>query len=240
MRRSSRALLVWNPTGYREGNSLRNLWRAFSSPAFLIGVAVAAVMAMIYFDLGIWWMWAIAPSAIALAIVAFLLRWRAKGRLLVSNRQARKYNRFHYAAPWLPNRYLDQIDMESERTRDDHASSRLLYRHLTEAFVTLGLYEESAYKKVGILTGDESLLIAPVEFYTDFIFAAGMGYVLLMPSVSLIPKITVADERIISRTLREIGLVGWTVEHVSYDDDLMLFILKDEAVSRAYDFGRMV
>lgn len=75
-----------------------------------------------------------------------------------------------------------------------------------------GLYKETEYKKVGMITGDEYLLIAPVEFYTDFILAAGIGYVLLMPAIGLLPKIKVVDERIISRTLREIGLVGWTGE----------------------------
>lgn len=238
MRRNSHALLVWNPTGYREGNTLRNLWRVLSSPVFLIGVAVADIAVMIYFNLtNIWWMWAITPSTVCLAIAAFLLRWRTRGKLLVSNRQAKRCNRFHYVTPWLPNRYLDQIDTKSERARDDHVSSRLLYRHLVEAFVTLGLYDETEYKKAALLTGDEFLLIEPVEFYTDFVRAAGIGYVLLMPSVSLIPKIKAADERIISRTLRDIGLIGWTVERMSYDDDLMLFILKDETVSHAFDFS---
>ncbi len=238
MKRNSHALRVWTPTGYREGNAFRNLWRVLSSPVFLIGAAVVDVVAMTYFNLtAVWWMWAIAPSTTLLAIGRIMLRQRAKRKLLVSDLQAKSCNRFLYAAPWLPNRYLSRIDRKSERTQDDHASSSLLYRHLSEAFITLGLYDETEYKKTQMLTGDEFMLIQPVEFYTDFILTDGIGYVLLMPSVSLIPKITVADVRIISRTLREIGLVNWTVEQVSYDDDLVLFLLKDETVSCAFDFS---
>ena len=238
MKRNRNALLLWRPTGHREVNALRTLWLVLSSPVFLIVVAVVDFAAMIHFNLtSEWWMWAIAPSAVCLAIMAFLLRWWEKGKLLVSNRQAKKFNRFSYATPWLPNRYLDQIDIESERTPKDRTTNRLLYRHLAEALVTLGLYEESEYKKVGMLTGDESLLIAPVEFYTDFVLSSGMGYIILMPPVSLISKINTVDERVISRTLREAGLVGWVVERMSYDDDLVLFLLKDETVSRAFDFS---
>lgn len=235
MKKSNDALHVWKPTGYQEASTFHTVWRALSSPVLLICLAAADVVVNIYFKLG-GWMWAIAPSAISLAIVAAILRWRPRQRLLISNSQAKKYNQFHDVIQWMPNRYLNRINTESERTPEDCASSRLLYRHLVEALVILGLYEETEQTKTTIFTGDKLLQIMPAEFYTDFIFSAGIGYVLLIPSVSLIHKITVADERIISRVLREIGMINWTVERVSYDDDLVLFVLQDEQASRAYDF----
>ena len=156
--------------------------------------------------------------------------------MLISKRQAKKCNRFQYVASWLENRYKNLIDLEAERSEKDSAASVTLYQYLGEALIALGLFEETGRKKIKRLTGNEFLQIKPVEFYADFILTAGVGYVLFMPSVILIPKIHLIDERIISRVLRESGITGWTVKRVSEDDDIVMFILKDETVSRAYDF----
>lgn len=43
------------------------------------------------------------------------------------------------------------------------------------------------------------------------------------------------DERLIHKALREAGLKDWEVERISYDDDVMLFILRDPKVSSGYD-----
>lgn len=237
-RKKTNSLLVWVPTGESEGNIFRTVWKVLSSPVFLIGLAVVDIAAMIYFQLiTVWWMWALAPSTIGLAIAAILLRRKAKDKLLISVKQAQKCNTFQYVAKWLENRYLNRIDLESERTQDDYERSRLLYCHLGEALVTLGIYDEAEQFRTKKLTGEEFAKIMPIEFYTDFISKNGIGYVLFKPSLNLIPKLKVVDERVISWTLRKIGLVGWTVERVNYDDDLLLFILKDETVSRAFDFS---
>jgi hypothetical protein len=65
----------------------------------------------------------------------------------------------------------------------------------------------------------------------------GVGYVFITPNYTLISKIKLIDERLISYTLREIGLIDWTVKRVNYDDDIILFILNDEKISRAYNFS---
>ncbi|AFM43399.1 hypothetical protein Desaci_4560 [Desulfosporosinus acidiphilus SJ4] len=230
-------LLVWKPTGYQEVNTLSTIWRTFSNPAFWISIAILDVVAAIHFKLKAWWMWAIAPSAITLAVVAILLRRRVRGELLISKWQAKNCNGFRNSASWLPNRYLNRIDLKTERTQDDYEASILLYRNLVEALITLGLYEETGLTKIKVYTGDEFLQVQPVEFHTDFILTAGIGYILLIPYVSFIAKINSVDERIISRVLRESGIIGWSVNRVSFDDDLVLFILKDETVSQAYDFS---
>lgn len=174
MRKSNDA--VWKPTGFQEASTFRTIWRAFSSPSLLIAIAVADVVAIIYFKLG-GWMWAIAPSALCLAIVVIFFRWRARGKLLVSKRQAARCNGFGYVTQWLPNRYFNRIDMESARTPKDDAIANLLYRHFAEALLTLGLFEETGQSKITILSGCEFVLVRPVEFYTDFVLDAGIGYI---------------------------------------------------------------
>lgn len=235
MRKSNDVLHVWKSTGYQEASTFRAIWRALSSPSLLIAIGIADIVAIIYFKLG-GWMWAIAPSALCLAIAAILLRHRASGRLLTSKRQAARCNGFGCAAQWLPNRYLNRIDIESKRTAKDDALANLLYQHLVDALVILGLFEKTGQTKVSMLTGDEFTHIRLAEFYTDFVVDAGTGYILLEPEISLISKIQSVDERIVSRTLRNIGLTNWTVERISFDDDIVLFILTDDTVSRAYDF----
>ena len=237
MRKSNDALHVWKPTGHRDGGNFHTVWAVLSSPVFFIAIAVLDVVAIVSFDMSRWWMWAIAPSALCLAIVAILLRHRASGRLFTSKRQAARCNKFGCAERWLPNRYINRIDMESKRTPKDDALANLLYRHLAEALVTLGLYDETGQSKIALFSGREFVLVRPIEFYTDFLLDAGTGYILLEPEISLISKIQSVDERIISRVLRNIGLTNWTVERVSFDDDLVLFVLQDEQVSRAYDFS---
>ena len=236
--RNRSTLRVWKPTGYREGSTFRTAWRVLSSQVFFIGVAIISLVVMVYFRLmNEWRIWVIPVSSIGLATLAILLRRRGEEKLPISNRQAEKYNRFQYAARFLPNRYLNLIDLEAERSQDDDIASIAMYRHLGAALVTLGLYEETGLARIKPLKGDELQQIAPVEFYTDFILASGIAYILFESSVSLLPKISSVDERIISRVLRESGIVGWKVERISFDDDVVLFILKDESISRAYDFS---
>jgi len=237
MRKNKNTLCVWTPTGYVEMNTLRIMLRIISSPVFIFGVAIVSVAVMDYFHLTNARIWVIPISSVGLAIMAILLRRWARGKLLISNRQAQKYNRFLYAAPWIAVRYLNFIDLEAARSDDDNVASTALYRHLGEALITLGLFEETGKSKVKWVSGVEIVSVNPIEFYTDFVLAAGIGYVLLEASVSLIPKIEAVDERVISRVLRESGIINWTVQRVSFDDDLILFVLKNETVSHAYDFS---
>jgi len=233
--KNRRALLVWKPTGCQDDNVFHRIFWIITSPVFLFGVAFAAVSAMVYFKwTNEWRIWVVTLSTVGLAIVVLLLRRWGRCKLLISKAQAKKHNAFYSDEQWLPNRYLHRIGVVAVRTLDDDAASRLLFRHLGEALINIGLYKETGRTKVK--AGKEFSQIEPVEFYVDIIFTSGIGYILLEPSVSLIPKTSLVDERIISRLLRDGGIIGWTVERVSYDD-LVLFVLKDEAVSRAYDFS---
>ena len=229
------SLPVWIPTGDHAVNGFHIALRILSHPAFLFSVAVAAVTSMLYFNLD-WRIGAIAPSAVGLAIGSILLRRRAKGKLLISERQARKMNDFCYFSKFAGMKYLSHIDTKSERTKDDYTISTALFRCLGEALITLGLFDTTGQSKIKFLSGKELELIEPLTFYTDFCLSASKGYVLLMPSVTLINKVASVDEKVIYSALREVGLVDWATERVSYDD-YALFILTDEKISRAYDFS---
>lgn len=237
MRKNKNTLCVWTRTGYVETSTLRTMLEIITSPVFLFGVSAVTVTVMIYFKLTqIWWMWVVASSTTGFAIMTMLLRRWSKGKLLISESQAKRHNDLYSAAIWLPNRYLSRIEIDAARALGDHTASRLLYRHLGEALVSLGLYDETGRTKIKCFSGAEFIRVKPVEFYTEFIQNVGIGYVLLMPSVNHIAKIDLVDERIISRVIRESGITGYTVERVSFDDDLVLFVLRDEIISRAYDF----
>lgn len=237
MRRKIRnALGVWVPTGERYGNIFRAIWRVLSSPVFLVAMAVVTVAAMIFLDITDWRVGAFAPSAVGLAVLIIFHRRRTRGKLIISKRQAKKHNTFSDAVSWLGRHYHSLIDTGSARTREDSTASVALFRYLGEALIELGLYC-AGRTKVKPLTGDELVHIRPIEYYVDFILNEGRGYVLIEPSVPLIAKVASVDERVISHALRNAGFADWSVERVDTADDILLFILKDEAVSHAYDFS---
>jgi hypothetical protein len=66
----------------------------------------------------------------------------------------------------------------------------------------------------------------------------GIGYILLDPLTKDIKsKVKLVDEKVIRKALKNIELFSWVAERATYDDeDVELFILKDENYSRAYDF----
>ena len=233
-----KALTVWVPTGDQESGFFRSALRVLFNPVFLFGIAVIAFVVMFYFNLAsAWRVWTIPISSIGLAVVIIIYRLKTKEKPLISKQQAIKFNNFAYVSSWLPNRYLNYIDLTSERTQNDKSMTIALYRQIGEAINTLGLFDETGESKVNKFSGKEFIRIVPVDYYTDLMIKEGIGYVLFEPSVSLIAKIHSVDEKIISRTVRETGLNNWTVERVNYDDDVFLFILKDETVSRAFDFS---
>jgi len=229
-------LKIWLQTGYREQTFLGLIWRIITSPILMIGVAIISVVAMIIFNITEkLWMWAIAPSAMSLAILIILLRHRARVKMQISKKQAKRYNKFQNAAMWLPQRYLNRIDTKSERTDGDNKLSIEMYRRLGEAFIMLALYDST--KRAKTKNGVEYTKIEPITYYVDFVLDKGVGYILIEPSIGLMENIEKIDGRIISQVIREIGKSDWTVERVDYEDDIMLFILSDEKYSKAYDFG---
>jgi len=231
-------LRVWLPTGSYIINAFRATWRGLSHPAFLIIIAVVSAAAILYFNLTNGSrLWVLPIVSTVLAIVGIMCRLKMRGRMIISERQAQKCNILLYRLDFFGNCYARHIDNESKRTKDDRATNTALYRNLGEALIALGLYDETGQTKAKLLSGMELELVTPIEFYTDIILSAGVGYVMIVPSITLISKVKSVDERVISRTLREIGLINWTVERINYDDDLVFFVLKDETASRAYDFS---
>ena len=232
MRRRSDRLTLWLQTGYRKGNFFRLIFRILSSPIFLIIISVIAVVGIIYFS-NLWWVGASASTA-GLAVLIIIIRKRAKGKLIISKRKANKFNNFAYALNWTGNVCRQRVDL-TERTREDKTASNLLYRHLGEALVTLDMYDETGQIKIDVLTGNEYTRIKLADFHVDFTLKSGFGYILFQPSLTLISKAKLVDEKVISLILREIGLLNWSVERANYND-VILFILKNEAVSCAFNF----
>jgi hypothetical protein len=229
----SKNLTVWIPTGYIEGGCLRAFVRMLFAPVFLSAVAGISTTCMFYFSA--WRLWVLPTASAGLTVLIITFRWRAKKRRIISRRKAEKSNTFLYVASYLEQRYQNHISLTAVRTGEDKTLSTAVYRQLLGAVMSLGLYIETGLNKTKKFSGVEFIRVKPIEFYVDFILGAGTGYVLFYPTTRLISKIASVDERVISRTLRDVGLIDWRVERVNYDDDLVLFILRDETVSRAYN-----
>ena len=240
-RQTKKLLYVWKPTGYTENNIFRFIWKISTSPIFLIFGAVITIAAQIYFNLiHIRWIWIIAPSAIGLAILIIAIRRVMKGKLLISKRQAKQCNKFYDEISYHEEYFKGHVGSATEQTKADKKISNEFYCSLGEAFITLEIFEETKRYKINTFSGKEYQYVKPVEFHTDFISEPGKGivkgYVLIRFSQLLIPKMSKIDERVIYCSLQDAGYSGWSVEQVS-NYNTMLFILKNESVSNAYDFS---
>jgi len=234
--RYNTALRVWIPTGDYEVNGVRTVLRILFSPIFQSLVVIITTSIAIYFELTALWVWYIPVITVIFAIATIIVRRKLSNRPFVSERQARKCNAFDYEADWIDNRYRFHIDSHVERTQDDFSLSNTVYCQFAETLIALKVYDETGYTKIKKLSGAELSLVVPMEFHVDFATNDGIGYVILRPSVTLISKLNMVDERVVSHVLREVGIINYIVERVSYDDDLVLFVLKDETKSNAYNF----
>jgi len=236
-RKAHSTLNVWKPTGDRENNIFRMLLKLLTSPTFLIIVAIITVAIQIYFNLiYVWWVWMIVPSAIGLSVLIIIARRAIRARLLISKHNAKRYNNFHDEIAWHENFFREHVDLPVEQIQEDLISSMAFYRILGEALISLGLYEEVKRYKINPFTGKEYEYITPIEYHVDFILESGKGYILLKFSRLLISKIAKVDERHIYLELQNAGLNGWSVKKVD-NYNTILFILKNEAISNAYDFS---
>jgi hypothetical protein len=244
-RNDNGGLSVWKPTGnyvLKYNNvpyaNLYAVWMVLSNPIFLIAVAVIDVAVMIYFNLAtVWWMGAVAPSAALMAIVAFVFRRKKRYGIYISERQARRCNTSVDALQCLPRRYQDKIELRNTQSQADEKFDIELYRALGQVVIDFGLYDETSEVKINKFTGDESIKINLIRFYVTVFLDSGYGYFLLEPPARLIEKTSRIDARVISRVLRDVGRIEWVVERVSFDkDDVTLFVLKDSAMSQAFDF----
>jgi len=220
--KNKKALRVWLPSS----RAVRSVWRVLFVLIAIIIISTAIIIYLKVTDLRVWFFPVL--SAVLLVIVH---RKNSGDNLLISARQARCFNSFIEVSLWLPNRYLNHLDdLEAVGV----SQSTMLYRQFGEALITLCLYNETG--EIKVKRSIEYKKIAPIEFYTSLSIDKGIGYIMLMPSITLIAKLDKVDEGVVSHTLRQIGLENWEVERVSYDDDLILFVLKDETISNAYNF----
>jgi hypothetical protein len=240
---------IWIPTGEKvnlqENTFCFNLYRAWiisSNPVVLIIISISAICAIIYFNIGNQpWMWGMVALLIVCAIVSFLVKIRIKGitKLFFSRWQARRHNTFVNAVMYLPNRYRNKIEPAAEYRKEDKKVTDLLYCHVGQTVVMLKLYDETPVKRVNAFTGIEYVQIEPIEFYVDMRFHSGLGFLLFEPRPHQMKGIEIVDEKVIKRILRDtdIRYINWNVERVSFDDDVVLYILTDSEKTNAYDFS---
>ena len=103
-------LHAWISTGYREGGIIRTIMMIVVHPAFLVGVVIVTSAMIIFFNLEGWWIRAIALTAIFLAVVAIMLRRRARSKPIISNRKAKRNNNFQNQRR--QRGYLSRIDRQ--------------------------------------------------------------------------------------------------------------------------------
>ena len=238
MKSTTHQLKIWSPAKDKAQGTRYTIGRLVTHPITLILATTLALALIVILDTAnTSWVLIVPIFTAVLAHISILTRRKSNNRPLITQRQATKHNDFHYFKEYYGTRYTQHINTESERTENDKISSILLYQLLGEILVTLGFYEETGSEKITFFTGKIFDQVELIPYITDFILDAGVGYVLVEPPPQLIVKFTSLDEGVISHALRKIGYTDWTVERISYDDAAALFILRNESVSRAYNFS---
>ena len=110
-----------------------------------------------------------------------------------------------------------------------------MLRSIMESYLALGAFEKTGEKRRRLngALQEHALMIEAYAGVSD-----GRGYVLIEPfgrEVSIVHNAGLAP---VTRALREVNLVDWEVEPISYDDDIALFLLYDPLISRALDLSR--
>ena len=135
----------------------------------------------------------------------------------------------------LPNRYANLLTGINPTTKKAKRESAAMLRSIMESYLALGAFEKTGEKRRR-LNGALQEHALMVEAYAGV--SNGRGYVLIEPfgrEVSIVHNAGLAP---VTRALREVNLVDWEVEPISYDDDIALFLLYDPLISRALDLSR--
>lgn len=135
----------------------------------------------------------------------------------------------------LPNRYANLLTGIDPTTKKAKRESAAMLRSIMESYLALGAFEKTGEKRRR-LNGALQEHALMVEAYAGV--SNGRGYVLIEPfgrEVSIVHNAGLAP---VTRALREVNLVDWEVEPISYDDDIALFLLYDPLISRALDLSR--
>ena len=235
--KAKKALTIWLPTGNRDEKTFYSVMRIVVHPAFLMIVTVALVVLMTHFRLtSITAMWIASISTGCACVVSILVRRKIKNRSYVPVGLAKKINNFWYIITVMcSHKIYNIVNDEIKRTENDILSSSLFLSQLYETIIKLKLYEKTGRTKINIFTGKEYRQVYPLEIHVDFTVSNGLGYVLLKPSEILKSKIDLIDEFIIIKVLRDIGYKEWIATRVETSDCVILYALKDESISPAYD-----
>lgn len=135
----------------------------------------------------------------------------------------------------LPNRYANLLTDINPTTKKAKRESAAMLRSIMESYLALGAFEKTGEKRKRLngALQEQALMIEAYAGVSD-----GKGYVLIEPfgrEVSIVHNAGLAP---VTRALREVNLVDWEVEPISYDDDIALFLLYDPLISRALDLSR--
>lgn len=135
----------------------------------------------------------------------------------------------------LPNRYANLLTDINPTTKEAKRKSAAMLRSIMESYLALGAFEKTGEKRRRLngALQEHALMIEAYAGVSD-----GRGYVLIEPfgrEVSIVHNAGLAP---VTRALREVNLVDWEVEPISYDDDIALFLLYDPLISRALDLSR--
>lgn len=223
----------------REGSDVRG-----SSEQVIRAITVAAVLIslsafLVIIFSGNWatpLMYAMTPLVLfsALGVRAGLNRSQAQNKIKISS--ACKVNACAAKAlKHLPNRYANLLTDINPTTKKAKRESAAMLRSIMESYLALGAFEKTGEKRRR-LNGALQEHALMVEAYAGV--SNGRGYVLIEPfgrEVSIVHNAGLAP---VTRALREVNLVDWEVEPISYDDDIALFLLYDPLISRALDLSR--
>lgn len=223
----------------REGSDVRG-----SSEQVIRAITVAAVLIslsafLVIIFSGNWatpLMYAMTPLVLisALGVRAGLNRSQVQNKIKISS--ACKVNACAAKAlKHLPNRYANLLTDINPTTKKAKRESAAMLRSIMESYLALGAFEKTGEKRRR-LNGALQEHALMVEAYAGV--SNGRGYVLIEPfgrEVSIVHNAGLAP---VTRALREVNLVDWDVEPISYDDDIALFLLYDPLISRALDLSR--
>lgn len=223
----------------REGSDVRG-----SSEQVIRAITVAAVLIslsafLVIIFSGNWatpLMYAMTPLVLisALGVRAGLNRSQVQNKIKISS--ACKVNACAAKAlKHLPNRYANLLTDINPTTKKAKRESAAMLRSIMESYLALGAFEKTGEKRRR-LNGALQEHALMVEAYAGV--SNGRGYVLIEPfgrEVSIVHNAGLAP---VTHALREVNLVDWDVEPISYDDDIALFLLYDPLISRALDLSR--
>ncbi|WP_310604207.1 hypothetical protein [Anaerosporobacter sp.] len=201
-----------------------------------MAIASICIGIIAYFNMeDAWWLWVIISCAIAIGTSRLLYKRYRRRKRIVTKRYANENNNFDAVIKFLPVRYIDKIDSNLMLHNSDDKITELLYQNIGEVFITLGLYTDSFHRKVNPFTCKRYISIDPIGFHCKLSTDNGIGYILIDPSPQQVEYLRKIDTKIIHNVLRKMNLINWDIERISFDDDVILFRLRDSTVSMAYD-----